>query len=585
MAAQRLRRFDGAEVNAPGGAPDSSTVPTGAAPDAPASPAALQSSVRRLIVFILLLSLVNVAAIGLAGLVSRLLPGGEPIVREDTADLARFLAFTLIGGPLAAALWWLVWRRLDRPAERRSLAWGLYVAGVCTVALVTAAIALLSAGAASVRGTVDPAVLATGLVWSAIWVWHRFMLHDAVRGPLRLTTVGPVLGAAFGLIIGVGGWVTAVGTVFDAALHASDIRGSVGDPWWFLAVQGLIWGLGGSVIWWWHWAHDGTRHTRTPFAGVSLILTGILGAGVLTVSGTGVSIFVVLRLLVDRTESVSELLNPLGTAVAAAGIGTIVWVYHHGVTRRRDPVVRQTERLVTSGVGLIAAASGLGVIVNALLATATTTVAGSGPRTLLLAGLSALLVGVPVWWRAWRPGRRPEPSEVGSPGRRVYLVVVFGLSAVVALVTLLVLGYRIFEIILDPVGMAAFLERVRAPLGLLVATGLVAGYHFAVWRTDRAALPERAGTAQPVVSRVFLLADPPASELIALIERSTGAHVTLWPRAAAPTDAATTPTNRADLNLADIEAMLLTDLAGVNARRVVLISDSTDRLQVIPLAD
>ncbi|MFO7689427.1 MAG: DUF5671 domain-containing protein [Cryobacterium sp.] len=557
-----------------------SSAETGTA--AAALPAPTQGAVRRLIVFVLLLSLVVVTATGVAGLLSRLLPGGEPMVIDDTAGLARSLAFTLVGGPLAGVLWWLVWRRLDTGIERRSLAWGLYVAGVCTIALVAATTALLSTGAALVGGPIDPGLLASGLVWAAVWGVHRWMLRHAERGPQRLVTLGPVIGAAFGLVIGVGGWVTAVGTVFDAALRAPGLSGSVGDPWWFAAVQGLVWGVGGSLVWWWHWAHDDTRHDRTALAGVALILTGILGAGILTLSGAGVSVFVALRLLVDRTEPVTELLNPLGTAVAAGGIGAVVWVYHRAVTQRRDAAVRQAARLVTSGVALVAAASGLGVIVNALLASATISIAGSGSRTLLLAGLSALLVGGPVWWSLWRPVQRPEPgrSDIGSPGRRTYLIVVFGLSAVVALITVLVLGYRVFEMILDPVSGRALLERVRAPLGLIVSTGLVAVYHLSVWRSDRAENTGPAAAGPPAISRVFLLADPPAAELITLVERTTKARVTLWPRRDATVPAAT-----ARLGWADIDAMLVSDLQGVSARRVVLISGPDGRLQVVPLAD
>ena len=48
---------------------------------------------------------------------------------------------------------------------------------------------------------------------------------------------------------------------------------------------------------------------------------------------------------------------------------------------------------MTSGVALVAAASGIGVIVNAALAMAATPLAGSGARTLLLGGISSLLVG------------------------------------------------------------------------------------------------------------------------------------------------------------------------------------------------
>ena len=86
---------------------------------------------------------------------------------------------------------------------------------------------------------------------------------------------------------------------------------------------------------------------------------------------------------------------------------------------------------------------------------------------------SALLVGAPVWWVSWRPLHRGDPAEVADTGRRVYLVVVFGVSAIVALIALLIIGYRLFEFALDPVTATSVIDRVRAPLGVLVATALV----------------------------------------------------------------------------------------------------------------
>ena len=550
-----------------------------------------QGAVRHLVVFGLLLALIVVTAIGLAGLLERLLdavlPGGTPLVARDSSGLARSLAFTLIGGPLAAVLWWLVWRRLDALAERRSLAWGLYVAALCTIALITATTALLTAAASQIGGTTDLGLWATGLVWTAVWVWHRWMLQDAPRGPLRLATVGPVLGAAFGLVIAVGGAVTAVGSVFDTALHAFGARGIGGDPWWIVAGQGLVWAVGGAVIWFWHWHHDGTRTGRTAFGGVVLVLTGILGAGALTLTGAGVTLFALLRLLTDRADGLAVMLDLLGPALASASIGAVVWAYHRTITGQRPSSTRQAATLLTSGLGLVAAASGIGVIVNALLASMTSQLAGSDSRALLLAGLSALLVGAPVWWVSWRPLPRPQPHDLATPGRRVYLITVFGLSAVVALITLLVLAFRIFETFLDPVTVSAFVERIRAALGLIIATGLVAGYHFGVWRQDRAETSDPEQSPHAAISRVYLIADAPATELIALVERVTGARVTLWPRAVAAashTDSGDTASSP-DAALSPLtEALLVSDLNDVTARRVVLIAGPEARLQVLPLA-
>ncbi|WP_426978164.1 DUF5671 domain-containing protein [Pseudarthrobacter sp. O4] len=95
-------------------------------------------TVRRLIVYALLFALVVVAAVGLSGLLARLLVAGTALATGDVAGLARSLAFAVIGGPLAAVLWWAVWRRLGEEPERASVGWGLYLAGAYMLALVIA---------------------------------------------------------------------------------------------------------------------------------------------------------------------------------------------------------------------------------------------------------------------------------------------------------------------------------------------------------------------------------------------------------------------------------------------------------------
>ncbi|WP_258061179.1 DUF5671 domain-containing protein, partial [Arthrobacter sp. 4R501] len=84
-----------------------------------------QRTVRRLITYALLFALVVTAAVGLSGLAGRLVAAGTELAAGDVAGLARSLAFALIGGPLAAVLWWVVWRRLGEAAERASVGWGL----------------------------------------------------------------------------------------------------------------------------------------------------------------------------------------------------------------------------------------------------------------------------------------------------------------------------------------------------------------------------------------------------------------------------------------------------------------------------
>jgi len=537
--------------------------PTGSAAQAPAPAPApargAQGTVRRIIVFTILFVLVCLTATGVAGLLGRLLET-RPEFGEDPGGLALSLAYTLIGGPLAALLWWLLWRRLDGP-DRASVAWGLYLSAVSIVSLVTFTTSLLAMFADLIAGRWAPDALATAIAWLAVWVAHRLMWAHPGRGPLRLTSVPVVLGAAFGLIIAASGAITVLSVVFDAAGDPAAVY--VGAPWWRDALQGLVWAAGGSIVWWWHWRRDGARGLSRGFADVVLVLI-VLGSAAVALGGIGTALYVGLRALFDRDAGWPVILDPLGLALAAASVGTIVWLYHRIAAADRRTVTRDAARLVEAGVGLAGAASGIGVIVNALLASLSAPLAGPDARALLLGGIASLVVGAPVWWAAWRPGR--EATDAGTAGRRVYLVAVFGLSAIVAIIAVLFIGYRLFESALDSGG--RLIERIRAPFGLLVATALVAGYHFAVWRRDRESAP--AAPAR-TIDRVVLVAGGDASAVEHAVREATGASVTVWRRA----DAAAAPEAQ----------VVVSALAGVATHRVLVVASQGGGVDVVPLAD
>lgn len=547
-----------------------------------------QRTVRRLITYLLLFALVVIAAVGLSGLLGRLLVADTVLATGDVAGLARSLAFALIGGPLAALLWWVVWRRLDDEAERASVGWGLYVTGAYVLSLVLATSNLLSTVTTLIGGRSlqwRPS-LATGLVWAAVWVWHRWMWRHPRKRPGDIADAPTVLSSYIGLVIGVSGAVSALSVLLDAALRGALAASTVGKPWWVSALQSLVWAVGGGLVWWWHWQHDGVRRLRGDLASVGLIAVGVLGAGVLTLGGAGITVFVLLRLAFDRTEPMNQLLEPLAPAVAAAAIGSLVWVYHRGLARDSSEAIRQGSRLVTSGVALVAAASGIGVIVNAALAMAANPLAGSGARTLLLGGISSLLVGGVVWWLTWKPlDRTPAaaaPSPAGDTGnwqnaRRIYLIVVFGLSAVVAVITLLVIGYRIFEYVLGDISGGSVVDRIRAPLGLLVATGLVAGYHFAVWRHERAVLAAAQPARKRTIGHVVLVTGTDPAPLHRAIEDVTGAGVTVWRRA----DVAPGAVAAADDG--QLAGRLAGELEGVTGKQVLVTVSPDGRIDVIPL--
>ncbi|WP_427135940.1 DUF5671 domain-containing protein [Pseudarthrobacter sp. S9] len=214
---------------------------------------------------------------------------------------------------------------------------------------------------------------------------------------------------------------------------------------------------------------------------------------------------------------------------------------------------------------------------------------------MLLGGISSLLVGGPVWWLAWKPRERRTASGTGLNERRVYLTAVFGLSAMVAVITLLVIGFRVFEFVLgDVTGQVtggSLVDRIRAPLGLLVATGLAAGYHFEVCRHDRAALAEAGPVRRRTIGHVIPVTGSDPAPLHRVIDEVTGAGVTVWKRADAGAGTAVgPPSTGADAAGGTVPAgagalavRLAAGLQGVTGTRVLVVIGPDGRIDVIPL--
>lgn len=486
-------------------------------------------TVRRVIMYLLLGVMVVIAAMGLSGLFERLLTSPPTNIYFDNYGLAQSLAFALIAGPLAAVLWWLTWRSATNARDRASLAWPVYLVIMSTVALLTFTISLLTWGAGLVAGRFEPYGLAVGVVWGLVWLWHYWMWRHPVKGPTRMSGVAPAIASLIGIAFGTGGLVFALASLIDSTLDSLANAVTVGASPWQAIVQSLVWAAGGALLWWWHWFRVGVRTHATGFANVLLVYIAGFASFAMIAVGITMTLLVVLELLTGSPEPLAVTLDPLGLAVAGAAIGALVFVYHSRVVAAHSAGVLSATRLVSSGVSLAVAASGIGVTVNALLATFSAPLIDYDIRNLLLGGVSALVVGGALWWATWRPMGASATDRVATPGRRAYLVVIFGVSALVALITLLVIGFQLFSFILDGGSEESFIERSRQALGLLAATVLVAIYHFTIWQKDRASgvSQEQART----IERVTLVTSAESQELVQAIRSSTGARVSVLRRA------------------------------------------------------
>ncbi len=539
-----------------------------AAPPAVAPATGGVQTVRRLITYLLLFIMVVIAAIGLTGLLERVLEFGGTLAYYGSDSLAQSLAFSLIAGPLAAVLWWLVWRESAMARDRASVAWPLYLTLTSTVALLTFTIALFGWANAFIRDEWQASSLATAIVWGLIWVWHYWMWRHPAKGPTRLVGVAPAIASLIGLWMGLWGLISALAVLIDAATATFSGGVVFESPLWQSVLQALVWAVGGGLLWWWHWFRAGVRELRTGFATVLLVLITGLGAFTVFVFGVTLTLYVVLRLIVTPDAPLGVILDPLGMAVATAAIGALALVYHTRVVAKHPDAVAKATGLVTSGVALATVATGVGVTINALLAALSTPLVGSDFRPLLLGGISMLVVGGVLWWATWRPELASTPDRVATPGRRIYLVVIFGVSALVALITLLVIGYQLFSFALDGETGGSLLDRLRQALALLVATVLVAVYHFALWRRDRAVTA--ADDVPRMIGRLTLVTSSDPAVLVGALREATGARVSVLQRSdavAGEPDA----------------AALLSAIDGVAADHVLVIAGAKGKVEVIRL--
>jgi hypothetical protein len=525
-------------------------------------------TVRRVITYSLLAITVIIAASGLSSLVERLLTVNSVEVSFDNYDLATSLAFALIAGPLAALLWWLTWRDSANARDRASIIWPVYLVILSTVALITSTTSLFSWAAGGIVNGWQPYGLAVGVVWGLVWVWHYWMWRHPRKGPTRLQGAADAIASIVGLIYAAGGVAFAVGTLVDSAVDS--ILGTVviSDPVWQLVLQSLVWAIGGGLLWWWHWFRVGVRTQSFGFSNVLLVFVAGIASIAAFAVGMTLTLSVILELVTGSPQPIAVTLEPLGVSLATAAVGALVVIYHAPVITKRSTSVRSATRLASAGVSLAVAATGVGVTVNALLASSSSAIIAGDIRNLLLGGLSALVVGGVLWWATWSPRRASTPERVTTPGRRAYLVVIFGLSALVALITLLGIGFQLFSFLLDGGSGETFIERSRQALGLLTATVLVASYHFAIWRNDRVSdvAPENVRR----IDRVTLVTSIDSAELVDAVRSATGARVTALLRADALK-------GEADV------AAIVAALDGVEIRSVLVIAGARGKVEVIPL--
>lgn len=531
--------------------------------------------IRRFFQYVAMLGMLVLAGFGLAGLVDAAAATAAQVTQDSTA-VARSIAFVVVGLPVYVGLVIYTARRLrDGPREQQSLGWAFYL----TIALfgsLVAAMSLLTAflGELLEERDIDRTLLINAVIWGAIWAGHWWVAQR--KGVARRMQIYLLLGAAAGLAAvaaGAGAGLAAVmQQIYDSLFVASVI-----DPGIEAIVGPLIIVVVGVPVWWWYWFRHARHSGRTPWWSAYVLLLGILGGVVAAVSGTGFMVFGVLQWILGDPSSTSAAAHFgfLPGALGAVAVGGASWAYHGIVLgdraqRERTEVDRVYDYLL-SAAGLLVAASGLVTLVTvALDAVGGREIASSASGNAIAAAITLLVIGVPLWWRYWstiRRHRQTNPqSELRSVTRRIYLFLLFGATGIVAVINLIILVFIVVEDILDGTFGSTTISSAAVPIAVLLTTGALAWYHFAVLREDRAAVPDE---ERPTLREVILVCTD-GEQLAEAINTHTGATVRLLRAVAGPRSAGTVD---------DVIEALRTE----KHQRVVVVAERDHGYDVMPI--
>ena len=499
------------------------------------------ASGRRGFQYFLLIVLLFMTATGAAQLLAVILPGDDTIAGSDPSDLASPLALVVIGLPSYVLLaWWIRRTAIDDVAERASGGWSAYVNGALIISLLvsmTAAIATL----VGVLGADDyePATLAYFIVYGGVWVTHWILGHRDL--PVPRTQPHIAVGSVAGLLtmtISAGvALALALSEIYDqlfTTVLSSDFSESIRVTLAFVIV--------GSLVWWWHWLRHYSRFERTEVWNAYVLLLGVLGGLLVAISSAGTALFSLLQWFLGNPgeSSAVRYFEFLPAVVAVGLVGVIVWWYHRAVLRasgtgERSEVDRIYQYLL-SGLGLATTTIGVTTVLVALIAAVTPepiAASGSNEVDVLLAAVTALVIGAPIWWTTWSSIQRlasADPAvELASPTRSLYLLLLFGLGGIIALGSLVAVMVTAFGAVLDNSFGGETIYDMRIPIALLITVGLVAGYHWSIWRSDREQLPEEMRGADKAAVRDVVLLAPDGVDATG-VGAATGANIRVMRR-------------------------------------------------------
>ena len=494
--------------------------------------------VRLFFQYALAFGLFMIVTVGLAGLLSRALDVSN-IVNADQSSLASNLAFVVVGGPLLAGI--TIWLR-NSLRENPSEGHGLIPTFFATLAAIVSLLVFLSSAIAALHNVISGdevlgSTLGRTIVWGTALILVLKISNSVIpKNDFRIQYfVGSfitALAALIGLVQVLGGVLALLlsqQTFFDTqkqTLVSPD--NPIGIGLGTLVMSG--------ALWIYYWIKNANTNKSDTLWLAYVLIAGVGGTLVIAITSLSISLYQVLVWFVGEpaSQNAGEHFASIPQSVATAFAGFLFWWYHKSLlpneSERTD--VQRTYEYLVSAISLIASAIGISIVIVALIESLTSQVqlAGAGAINTLLGAGTVIIVAGPVWWHFWSRiqsiSRAESNAELSSPVRRIYLFLLFGVGGIVAIVSLITIVVQLFDGILSSNLGANTFSEMRFAIGILISTGIVAAYHWEIYRHEKSVEVSFATTATNV-----LLVGPSSPELIQKLKATTGAKVSFLQRA------------------------------------------------------
>ena len=491
-----------------------------------------EQPVRLFFQYALAFGLFIIFTVGIAGLLSRILDTAN-IVNADQSSLASNLAFVVVGGPLLAGI--IIWLRKSI-SQNPSDGHGPVPTLLATLAATISLLVFMTSAIAALHNLINAdqfagVSAAKAIVWGSAWLIVLKISNSVI--PKNDFRIQYFVGSAITALASLIALIQVLSGVFSALLLQKMFL--VNQPLLLVSpVNPLEIGLGtlaiSGALWFYYWIRNAnTIKSDTLWLGYVLI-AGVGGSLILAITSLSVSLYQVLVWFFGEpyNQKIAEHFAGIPLSLAVASAGLIFWWYHKSLlptnSERND--IQRTYEYLMAAISLIASAIGISIVIVALIEASTSQaiLAGSSAINTLLGAATVIAVAGPIWWHFWnriqKVAKSSPESEHGSPIRRIYLFLLFGVGGVVAIISLITIVYQIFNSLLGSGLGANTLNEMRSAIGILASTGIVAAYHWEIYRHEKDVEVFKA----PVIANI-LIVGPKNLDLIQTIAQTTGARV------------------------------------------------------------